>query len=223
MKQWWLKWSERIDAMVLRERAIVFFAAALVVIFLFQMLFGNPVMQRQRDVARQLAQKQLDTRQLQDQMQILIAQSTRDPDAGRRAQIESLKARIAQLDARLAEKERELVAPAHVPALLEEMLRRERKLELVDLHSLPPTPLFDGADAQANAASGGAALQVYRHGVEITVRGSYFDLARYLNDLEGLPLRMFWREVDVSAEDYPLITMKLSVYTLSLDRTWVVV
>jgi hypothetical protein len=34
---------------------------------------------------------------------------------------------------------------------------------------------------------------------------------------------MFWRDIDLDASAYPLITMKLGVYTLSLDRTWVVV
>ena len=224
MRQWWHKWSERIDAMVLRERAIVFFAAALVLLFLFNAALSGPVTDRQRQVARQLAQKQLDTRQIQEQVQLLLGKRTQDPDAERRAQIEQLKQRVARIDARLAQKQHELVAPERVPGLLEEMLRRERKLELVDLRSLPPAPLFDN-QAQPAGTGGTAvsALQVYRHGVELTVRGSYFDLVRYLGDLEQLPLRMFWREIDISGDTYPIITMKLSVYTLSLERTWVVV
>ena len=224
MKQWWHKWSERIDAMVLRERAIVFFAAALVLLFLFNAVLSGPVTDRQRQVARQLAQKQLDTRQIQEQVQLLLGQRAQDPDAERRAHIEQLKQRVVEIDARLAEKQHELVAPDRVPGLLEEMLRRERKLELVDLRSLPPAPLFEN-QAQPAGTDGTtvSALQVYRHGVELTVRGNYFDLVRYLGDLEQLPLRMFWREVDISGDAYPIITMKLSVYTLSLERTWVVV
>lgn len=221
MKTLWLKWSERIDAMMLRERVFVFFAAAMALVFLFQMLLSNPVTQRQRDVARQLAQKQVDTRKLQEQVQVLIAHSTQDPDAERRKQLEALKARIAELDTRLAEKQRELVLPEHVPALLEEMLQRERKLELVDLHSLPPAPLFD--DDASKTSKQADTLQVYRHGVELTVRGNYFDLVRYLDALEDVPLRMFWGEVEIAGDHYPMITMKLSVYTLSLNRTWVVV
>lgn len=224
MKQWWHKWSERIDAMVLRERAVVFFAAALVLLFLFNAVLSGPVTDRQRQVARQLAQKQLDTRQIQEQVQLLLGKRAQDPDAERRTHIEQLKQRVAEIDARLAEKQHELVAPDRVPGLLEEMLRRERKLELVDLRSLPPAPLFKN-QAQPTGAGGTAvaALQVYRHGVELTVRGNYFDLVRYLGDLEQLPLRMFWREVDISGDAYPIITMKLSVYTLSLERTWVIV
>lgn len=228
LRQFWRKWSERIDAMALRERGVVFFAAALVLLFLFTALLSDPVIERQRQVARQLTQKQVDTRMLQDEVQKLLGHRTDDPDATRRQQIEALKQRIAEADARLAEKQRELVPPERIPGLLEEMLRRERKLELVDLRSLPPVPLFDapaatGTPATATEATAGASLQVYRHGVEITVRGNYFDLVAYLADLERLPLRMFWRDIDLDASAYPVITMKLGVYTLSLDRTWVVV
>jgi MSHA biogenesis protein MshJ len=135
-----------------------------------------------------------------------------------------LKRRIAQIDARLGEKQRELVPAERIPGLLEEMLRRERKLELVGLRSLPPVALFGDKDDTGEATTAArAGLQVYRHGVELTVRGSYFDLLRYLSALEQLPLRMFWKEVDLATTEYPTITMKLTVYTLSLERAWVVV
>jgi len=224
VKQWWQRWSERIDAMVLRERAIVFVAAGLVAMFLFFALLGNPLTDRERQIARQLAQKQVDTRAIQEQVQKLLGSRGGDPDAARRARIDELKRRIAQVDAHLGVKQRELVPAERIPGLLEEMLRRERKLELVGLRSLPPVALFGDKDDTGEATTAArAGLQVYRHGVELTVRGSYFDLLRYLSALEQLPLRMFWKEVDLATTEYPTITMKLTVYTLSLERAWVVV
>jgi len=224
LKEWWQRWSERIDAMALRERAMVFAASAVLLLFLFFWVFGNPTTDRQRQVARQLAQKQSDMRVLQDEMQKMLSLRTQDPDSPKRAQVEALKKRIAEVDARLGDKQRELVPPDRIPALLEEMLRRERNLDLVDLRSLPAVALFGEKDDSPEAvAAARAGLQVYRHGVEVTVRGTYFDLVRYLNDLERMPLRMYWKEIDVAATDYPAITMKLTVYTLSLERAWLVV
>ena len=221
-KLWLQTWADRIDAMVLRERVIVFAAMALVFLFLFWKIFSDPLSAKQRETARQLAQKQVDTRVLQDEVQKLLGHQAIDPDAPRRAQLEDLQKKVAEADARLASKQSELLPPDRVPALLEEMLSRERGLKLVGLKSLPATPLFE--EKTASAAGGKAPrLQVFRHGVEITVRGSYFDMLKYLNELEQLPLRMFWRDVEISADEYPIITMKLSVYTLSLDRSWVVV
>ena len=61
---------------------------------------------------------------------------------------------------------------------------------------------------------------MYKHGVEITVRGAYTDLYDYLIQLEQLPWHMFWGKLNVSTQDYPEITMTITVYTLSLDKTW---
>lgn len=223
MRAAWARWSERIDAMSLRERALLFFAFAFLLLFVIHVALIAPTLEQQRHVARQLAQKQSDTRALQQQLELVVRTRAQDPDASRREKIESLKRELAQVDARLAEKSRELVPPDRIPALLEEFLRRDRKLQLVDLRSLPAAPLFGEKEMPAALASSRAAMQVYRHGVQVTVKGTYFDLQRYLAALEGLPIRMFWRDIEVSSTDYPVLTMKLTVYTLSLDRALLVV
>lgn len=226
LKQRWETWAERLDSMSLRERSIVFFAATFILLFILKTLFSDPVMNRQKEIARDVAQKQVDMRKFNDEIQKLLGHRPDDPDSTRQGRIKELEAQVAALDAKLAAKQRELVPPEQVTGMLEEMLRRERRLDLVSLHSLPPEPVFDDdklVNAGDPAQSKTPHLQVYRHGVEITVRGNYFDLLRYLDDLEEMPLRLFWRDMVVAGDDYPVITMKLNVYTLSLERSWVVV
>ncbi len=224
MKQWAIRWGERIDAMTLRERAIVFAASALVLLFLGFALVINPLNDRMRGMTRDLQRKVADTRVLQEQVQAAINAPDDDPDAPRRAQIDDLKARIAQADARLTEHQRGMVPPERIPNLLEEMLRRDRRLELVALRSLPAVELFtDQAGNSEPAQPARNSIRVYRHGVELTVSGGYFELLRYLDALEQLPYRMFWKNIDVATTDYPRITLKLTVYTLSFERNWVVV
>jgi MSHA biogenesis protein MshJ len=59
--------------------------------------------------------------------------------------------------------------------------------------------------------------------VSITVRGGYLDLLRYITALEKMPAQMFWGEVNLSVEKYPDAVFTLTVYTLSLDKTWLAV
>ena len=61
---------------------------------------------------------------------------------------------------------------------------------------------------------------VFKHGVEVKLSGSYADLYDYLVRLEGLPSRMFWSRVSLNAEDYPRLTLTVTIYTLSLDKAW---
>ena len=73
------------------------------------------------------------------------------------------------------------------------------------------------------ASQGQAARRVFRHGVELTLAGSYLDLHAYLRALEGLSTQLYWGKAELSVTAYPVATLKLTVYTLSFDQAWLVV
>ena len=62
-------------------------------------------------------------------------------------------------------------------------------------------------------------VEVWKHGVELRVQGSYADLTSYLSELERLPQRLIWGEVRLKAE-YPRSELHLKIYTYSLDQAW---
>jgi MSHA biogenesis protein MshJ len=59
--------------------------------------------------------------------------------------------------------------------------------------------------------------------MEITLAGSYLDLYAYLHGLEALPTQLYWGRAEMSVAEYPVVTLKLTVYTLSFDQAWLVV
>jgi MSHA biogenesis protein MshJ len=224
MKAWVGRWATRIDGMALRERAMVFCSAVTMLLFLYFWVLGNPTTDRLRSVSREISKKQAETRVIQENVRKLVGGGEQNGNASYEARIADLKRRIATADARLAQEQQGLLPPNRIPALLEEILKRDRKLELIELRSLPATAMTpEGTAPVAAQADGANGIRVYRHGVEITVRGGYFDLLRYLSALESQPIRMFWKDVEIATTDYPRISMKLTVYTLSLERSWVVV
>ena len=64
---------------------------------------------------------------------------------------------------------------------------------------------------------------MFRHGLEITISGSYLDLYEYLSALERLPTQLYWGRAELSAGDFPETTLKLTVYTVSFDKAWLIV
>lgn len=81
------------------------------------------------------------------------------------------------------------------------------------------------APAAADVALGPAVIPkagslLYRHGVEITVRGNYLDMIDYMAALESLPTQLFWGGAKLEVDDYPSARLTLTMYTLSLDPTW---
>ena len=74
-------------------------------------------------------------------------------------------------------------------------------------------------DVAALFASQPVAL-LYRHGVELTVRGNYLDMVDYMSTLDAMPTRMFWGRAQLDVETYPTARLTLTLHTLSLDRQW---
>ena len=56
---------------------------------------------------------------------------------------------------------------------------------------------------------------IYRHGIEISVKGNYLALLPYLEKLQKYPGRLYWTDASLEVQSYPVAVLKLSVYTLS--------
>lgn len=238
MKQQWLALAARFDALARRERAMVAAAVLLVVSFLGYSLLIEPQFLRQAILAKRIAQGRTDRAGVEAQLAAMRAQLT-DPDAGNRAALQQTRASMAVLNAKLRGVSGSLVPPEQMQAFLESLLSKHHNLELLALRTLPPTPLIEPANAENKqnhakagkkpnevepaAATGTAVPDIYKHGVEIRVAGSYNDLLTYLSELERLPQRILWNRVTLAVDKYPRSVLTLTVYTLSLDKQWLVV
>ena len=225
VKQQWQNLAERVDAMSLRERALIFLAAALVLITLLNTLLINPQLTRQQEISKKLMQTQTVTNTLQAQIQSLVQARSADPDAPLRERMAKLQAESAEADRVLQEMQSGLIAPQQMPALLDDILRRNRGLRLVSLKTLPVENLAaEPAETEKKEPQGAAGTPaVFRHGVEIAVEGGYLDLLRYLAAMEASPYRMLWGKADLKAEAYPKATLTLRLHTLSLDKAWLAI
>jgi len=105
-------------------------------------------------------------------------------------------------------------------ALLEQVFNRNGRLQLASMTTLPVTLLIEPLPEAASSPAAAQEPKMYKHGVQITVRGSYADLLQYLTALEKLPTRMFWGEAKLRVVQYPTAELTLALYTLSLDKTW---
>ena len=208
------RYLERIDNATLRERALLFAAAALVLVFAVNAVLLKPLRDTQRRLGAELAQRQGELRTVQAELQRMGRARAADPDARNRARAAELRAELAAFDAKIAAEQRRFTSPQRMRTVLEEMLGRDRRLRLVDLKTLPITDL---------SSRGQAGRRVFRHGVELTLAGGYLDLHAYLKALEGLSTQLYWGRADMSVSEYPVATLKLTVYTLSFDQAWLVV
>jgi MSHA biogenesis protein MshJ len=62
--------------------------------------------------------------------------------------------------------------------------------------------------------------QIYKHGLEFTIAGNYMDLMHFSEALKGLSNKLFWQKAVLQAKEYPVSDFTITVYTLSLDKSW---
>ena len=241
MKHYWELACSKVDGMSLRERAMIFVAAAFVVISLINATLLDPLLAQQKVLSAQVVQQQEKMKALQAQMQNLWQAKSDDEHSPLRTRLVQIKQQLQEQDGYLQSRSDRLVEPDKMASLLEQVLNKNGNLELIALNTLQASMLVEKPQAEnersevsslrPNAATAqpvapGAATgqkQIFKHGVRITVRGGYLDLLRYLAELEKLPAQMFWGEVSLSVGKHPDAVLTLTLYTLSLDKTWLTV
>ena len=235
MSAWKVQWqhlADRVDAFSLRERALIFLAIALVLVVSVNLLLIDPLLTRSKNLQQRIVQDDLQIKAMRTQIEELMTAANADPDAALKARLDNLRLQSEQAAATLQEIQSGLVPPQRIPALLQDLLRHNRSVSLVAMKTLPvetlgvagaaainSTPAAVGAGERTEPSAGPVGA-VYKHGVEITVQGSYLDLLRYLEGIEALPWQMFWGQADVDGKNYPTVTLTLRLHTLSLDEAW---
>ena len=219
--------GERIDAMTLRERAIIFLTVLVAVYLAADQLALKPMAVERERLQRQLTTKHDQIQSYERQLQMLLTGSD-DPASPVAQKIISLQQQLSTLDDILAKSTGGLVSPRDMARLVEEILSRNRQLVVVQLESLTPVPIQE-ASAGGNPpptagqppAPGGAESGLYKHGMRIVVKGTYHELLAYLRALEALQWKVFWGKVTLEAQDYPVSQLTLELYTLSTHKGWI--
>ena len=233
MKARWQAVSAKFGGLRQREKLLVA-AAALFVVGMGGYTFGvEPARVRAAALKTQIAQQKTELQTLQAQLGDLRA-AAKDPDAASKASIAEARQKIAAADQALRQYDNKLVPPERVPQLLQSLFARHRGLQLLSLQTLPPSPLLAppkaegkpqaGADAKAAPpAVGEKGGNIHKHGIEIRMAGNYLDLLAYVSELEQLPQKLLWGRMSLATAAWPQSELTLTVYTLSLDPTWMVV
>lgn len=214
----WTTLANKINDRNLRERVLILAMAVSVLVALIFTMFLEPQLAKEKTLSQRITQQQDQIKGIQAQIQALEQSRSVDPDTANRAKLESLRIQLVQLKASLQVKQQQLIPPDKIGALLEEMLSRNRNLQLISLFSLPATTVTVEEEQAATVEK-----EFFKHGVEISVQGSYFDLLDYVVQLEKLPTQMFWGKASLIVEQYPVSRLTLTLYTLSLDKTWLVI
>ena len=232
MNAYWKQFAGMIDVRNTRERVLILLTSSVVVYMLMESLLLGPVLAERNRLVKETQNDQAEMTKMAAQVQTFVRDKAADPDVILKRRLAELTARQAELQRRIDAQSAELVPPQKMAAVLEKILANNPRLQLIEVKTLPrvsisiekqAAPGEQGREPKAAAADEKSPNEIYRHGVEVTMRGSYLDLLAYLMQIESLPVRMFWDKLSLSVTVYPSVTMRLVVYTISLEKVWLTV
>ncbi len=230
MKKKFKQITEKYEALTQRERYIVFFAGLLLVYSLLNSLLLGAVVSKRSTLQSEITLSQTRMQEVSSQMKEITQAPLMDVDSQNKAKIEQLKKNIETQTQAMSALQNSLITPQDIPKMLNGLLQSHADVRLLSMKNLAPVSILqaeksgdasqeDGHSISLTGVSN-AGSDVYKHGLEITVAGQYLDLMRYAAAIENLPMHVLWSKAALRVKDYPTSELTLTLYTLSLDKTW---
>lgn len=210
------QYAQRFDARSLRERGLMALSLIVVVCFVWWSNYATPRM------------IEIDALQMENQriggevanQRVLLGDIRRTIAAGvqqeKEVQLARLSKDLAALEDQLRVTTIELIDPEKMFQLMNQLIYRDSRLTLLNLKRREVKPAIPTED-EAEADEAG----IYRHVLEIEFAGKYLDILRYMQTLEALDWKLLWDEIEIVAGEYPQVSVKVVISTLSTRKEWV--
>lgn len=228
---------QRFEALQTRERLLVIGVGVVLVWAIAQPLYFTAAEKRDKQLRAAATEARQQVTALEVRETVLKAQLADGGLAALQARVDELKRRRAELDESLQRQGIKLLDPVRMREVMHDLLQG-RGLRLKGLRRLPVEVAYstqpqtkpeDKAQAPAEAKATASPVQtadvpgvtLYRHALQIELDGSYAEMVRYLERLEASGWRLMWQSLDIETRDYPVARMRLTVYTLSLQKEWI--
>lgn len=208
-------YAKRFNTLSLRERGMIALVVLVLTGFAWWYLYAEKTLQ--------LTEQQIaDNQRLATEVNTTLAtiKSIRDRiTAGvhkeKQVKFVQLQDQLEDLQESLRLKTEELIDPEDMFELMSQMVYRDSRLKLLSLKRREVKPAIVPEEGQK------AEVGIYRHVLEVKFSGQYTDILKYMQSLEAVDWKLIWDEIEIVRGDYPQITIKLVISTLSTREEWV--
>jgi len=214
------KWILLIDQFSVRERILILLTSLAIIYFSWRSLVFDHLVNSKQQVASTALRLKRQIFNLQGQITEVSSSLNLDPIIRLEEKIEDIQKQNDALQNKLSKMTEGLISPKEMTELLKNILDKHKSLNIINVENIKATPIF-GLDDDKKVIKDAKIFQVYKHGIELTVSGTFFQLRDFLEEAEKLPWKMLWEELEYTVNKYPIATIKIVIKTLSLDANLV--
>ena len=228
MKQQWQNASDKFLQLSIREQYLLLLTGLVAIFFVISYVFIDDKSAKIVTFDKKSRVMTSANRSLSFSISQYQAALKQDPNKGIIKQITQLETKLGKIDEQLVHLTTDLISPTEMREALLKLLKLEPGVSLLSFELQGAKPLLDLSTQQkkANAASVTPELEqigvnLYKHGIKITLSGKYFQLRNYLQQLEQLSWTFFWQDFHYEVKEYPQSELEITIYSLGLDKEFI--
>ncbi|MEL4253051.1 MSHA biogenesis protein MshJ [Shewanella xiamenensis] len=212
MKAQFEQLAQKFDALSQRERGLI----AIALLALIAMLAYMPIeslWKQQHSTAQQLKVIEQENQVSVQQIDLYQQRLALVPNQDYRQRLTLLQQQNQQLDTQLNEQMVDMVPADYMPELLGNLLGQVQGITLLKFTSVAPVPLLAVGEEKK--------LNLYSHGIRMSLEGDYFSVLRFVEAVEAMPDKLYWKRLDYKVADYPKGKIDIELYTLSINKDFI--
>jgi len=240
-QQHWHNYSDKFLQLSPREQYLIVLSGLVAIIFIiFHLFIDSKLIENQR-LTKQIVQFENQNKTLKISAKAYQAALKKDPNKAINEKIVHFEKKLAKVDVKLLTLTSELISPVQMRQALLELLKLEKGVSLLSFELVGAEPLLDETNFKNSAenvskntaehktfnestldeSNAVSVMNLYRHGIKITLSGRYFELRDYLLQLEQLSWKFFWQEFDLEVTEYPMSELSIEIYSLGSKEAFV--
>ena len=227
----WQVYSEKFNNITNREQYLIIATGLVGIIFILYSLFLDTPFQRVSQLNKEITQTQQNNRNNINSIAVLEQALSEDPNIALKRELTQYQAKLGEIDQQLLKLTSDLIDPIQMGYALIKLLKLQSGVKLLSFEVLPAQPVTKSkVDDEASGEKStlvkseqteSSQLRLYRHGIKIKLQGKYFQLRKYLAQLEGLSWKFFWQEFNYQLKEYPVSELEVEIYSLSTAQEFI--
>ncbi|XQW85541.1 hypothetical protein ACOYR1_02075 [Thalassotalea piscium] len=231
-------YNDRFQAISIREQILILVTGIVVIGFVLYSLFIEENRLQSETLSKNILQIENNLASTQQTINVYEQALSEDPNTVVNEQILEYENKLGQIDIALLSLTSDLINPIQMRFALSDLLKLQKGVSLLAFDVLPaqsvslaptsaPTEMpnseiaSSAGQSQAEIDANINSLTLYKHGIKLTLSGSYFQLRNYLVKLEQLKWTFFWHKFDYKLKQYPNGILEVQLYSLSTKREFI--
>ncbi|WP_076538523.1 MSHA biogenesis protein MshJ [Shewanella sp. UCD-KL21] len=212
MKQSWQKLAIQFNELSQRERVLIALASIIVVAMLLYIPVET-IWKERLKLSHQVTQIESENEVSEQQIALYQQRLAMDPNSDYRNRLTLIEQQNQQMDANLESQMISMVPANYMPTVLTTLLGNINDVKLVSFSSIAPQPLIEVGEEDK--------MNLYSHGIRLTLEGRYFAILKFIQSIEAMPDKLYWKRLDYHVEQHPNATVEIELYTLSINKEFI--